>query len=164
MTNVDWVNEELISFADLEGIAHDSGYKDRMELYYKYPGNQSFKQIVSNQQIVEMFEIFRRIRAVNIYICEVDPVALKVVHPYDSDYSDVGEESEHYEFSEGQTNEEGEKEQSTTDEEGDKEMGQTDQEGEKETCQSAEEEENEANRVLRIQFSHQEDDMDRQAD
>ena len=101
-----------------------------MELYYKYPGNQSFKQIVSDQQIIEMFGIFRRIRTVSIYICEVDHVALKVMHPYNSDYSDVGvgegEESEHYEFSEDQTDEEGEKEHSTTDEDGEKEMGQTD--------------------------------------
>ena len=109
-----------------------------------------------------MFGIFRRIRTVNIYVCEVDPVALKVVHPYDSDYSDVGEESEHHEFSEGQTDEEGKKEQSTTDEERDKEMWKTDQEGEKEMGQSAEKEENEANRVLQIHFSQQEDEMDRQ--
>ena len=103
VTNVDWVNGELISFVDLEGIMYDLGYKKRMYLYYKYPRNQSFEQILSNQEIVEMFGVFRRIRIVNIHICEVNPVALKVVHPYDSEYSDVGEDSEHYEFSEGET-------------------------------------------------------------
>ena len=80
----------------------------------------------------------------NIYIREMDHVALKVVHPYDSDYSDVGEESEHYEFSEGQTNEEGEKEQTKNDEEGEKEMGQSVEEDV--TVQ----EENEPNRAPRI--------------
>ena len=103
VTNVDWVNGEFISFVDLKGIVYDLGYKEKMELSYKYPGNQSFEQILCNQEIVEMFGVFRRIRIVNIYICEVNPVALKVVHPYDSEYSDVGEDSEHYEFSEGET-------------------------------------------------------------
>ena len=37
VTHVDWVNGELISFANLEGIVYDLGYKERMELYYKYP-------------------------------------------------------------------------------------------------------------------------------
>ena len=78
----------------------DLGYKDRMKLYYKFPGSQAFEQIVSNQQIVEMFDIFRRIKTANIYICEVNLVALKVVHPGDEQYSDVGEGSKHYEFKE----------------------------------------------------------------
>ena len=58
---------------------------------------------MSNQEIVEMFGVFRRIRFVNIYVYEVNPVALKGVHPYDEEYSDVGEDSKHYEFNEGET-------------------------------------------------------------
>ena len=88
VTLVDWVNSDEISFSDLEGIVYDLGYKDKMEMYYKYPGSQAFKEIKSNQEIVEMFDVFRRIRTVNIYICEVNLVALKVLHPGDEEYSD----------------------------------------------------------------------------
>ena len=100
LTLVDWVNSDEISFSDLEGIVYDLGYKDKMEMYSKYPGSQAFKEIKSNQEIVEMFDVFRRIRIVNIYICEVLHVALKVLHPGDEEYSDVGEDSSPYKFSE----------------------------------------------------------------
>ena len=95
MTHVHWVNNELISFADSEGIVYDLYYKERIELYYKYLGHQTFEQILSNLEIVKMFGVFGRTRIVNIYICEVNLIALKVVHLGDEEYSDVGKDSEH---------------------------------------------------------------------
>ena len=53
VTHVDWVNSEEISFANLEGIVYDIGYKRSMELYYKYPGSQVFEEILSNQEMLQ---------------------------------------------------------------------------------------------------------------
>ena len=131
VTHIDWVNCEEISFSDFKSIFYDLGYKDGIELYYKYPRSQAFEQIVSNQKIVEMFAVFRRIRTVNIYICEVNPIALNVMHPSDEEYSDVGEDSEHYEFSE-------EKEEMVHSEDEEEEMAQNEKQEEMDQTQEHE--------------------------
>ena len=100
VTHVDWMNGEKISFADLAGIVYDLGYKERMELYDKYPGSQAFEEILSNQEMFEMFEVFSAIRIVNIYICDVNPIALKIVHPSEEEGSDINEDSQYDEFNE----------------------------------------------------------------
>ena len=45
-------------------------------------------------------EVFGAIRTVNIYICDVNPTALKVVHPDEEEDLDVNEDSQYYEFNE----------------------------------------------------------------
>ena len=47
-----------------------------------------------------MFEIFGASRIVNIYMCDVNPIALKVVHPEEEEDLDVNEDSQYYEFNE----------------------------------------------------------------
>ena len=123
VTHVDWMNGEEISFVDLEGIVYDLGYKEMMGLHYKYSGSQTFRQILSNQEIVEIFGVFRRIRTVNIYICDVNPIALKVVHLGEEENSDVNEDSQYYEFNE-------EDEEMVPTEEEEEEMAQTEEQEE----------------------------------
>ena len=94
------MNGDQISFTDLEGIVYDLDYKERMKLYYKYPMSQIFEEILSNQEMFEMFEVFGGIRTVNIYICDVNPIALKVVHPDEEEDLDVNEDSQYYDFNE----------------------------------------------------------------
>ena len=100
VTNVDWVNGELMSFFDLEDIVYELGYREKMELFYKYPGRQAFKKIEDNHEMLEMFGVYRRMRSINVYICQCDPVALNVLHLGDEDYCDMGEGSDAFEFGE----------------------------------------------------------------
>ncbi|GMN28681.1 hypothetical protein TIFTF001_047907 [Ficus carica] len=81
---MDWVDSGYVAFIDLEDIAVDLGYKEKVDIFYNGPGHHVFHLIFSNQEVVEMFNDHDRVRVINIYFCEV-PIPLQM---HDNDVSE----------------------------------------------------------------------------
>ena len=80
---MDWVDSGYVAFIDLEDIAVDLGYKEKVDIFYKDLGHHVFHLIFSNQEVVKMFNDHDRVRVINIYFCEV-PIPLQM---HDNDVS-----------------------------------------------------------------------------